>query len=246
VAANHGGVAGEYLTGVDIADPTQPTVLETIAVGRNPEHVSISPDGRFLAVNLEAPGRELLIIQLRADGRLGQRTYLPISEAPQDEPGNRAAVWHPAGQFLAMTQGRDRQVALYRIQTDADGVITLQPHGEPLTVGNHLSNGRFTDDGRFFLVPDLKWHTQPIPLLNFSVNPPGELVAIQFNAAGQPPEVVSRATVGLSPEGFDLSPANRLIVTVNMRRTYLPTFPPAWRGKPYSSLSLVQFDPASG
>lgn len=31
-----------------------------------------------------------------------------------------------------------------------------------------------------------------------------------------------------------------------MRRTYLANFPPAWRGKPFSSLSLVKFDPASG
>lgn len=52
--------------------------------------------------------------------------------------------------------------------------------------------------------------------------------------------------MGLSPEGFALSPNNSLIATVNMRRTYLPNFLPAWRGKPYSSLSLVKFDRNSG
>jgi len=31
------------------------------------------------------------------------------------------------------------------------------------------------------------------------------------------------------------------------RRTYFsPSFPPVWRGKPYSSLSLVEFDPQTG
>ena len=31
-----------------------------------------------------------------------------------------------------------------------------------------------------------------------------------------------------------------------MRRTYLPSYIPAWRGKSYSSLSLVKFDSQSG
>ena len=31
-----------------------------------------------------------------------------------------------------------------------------------------------------------------------------------------------------------------------MQRTYLPDFVPAWRGKPHSSLSLLQFDSTSG
>ena len=52
--------------------------------------------------------------------------------------------------------------------------------------------------------------------------------------------------MGLSPEGFAISPDNSLIATVNMRRTYLPNYIPAWRGKPYSSLSLVKFDSDSG
>lgn len=71
------------------------------------------------------------------------------------------------------------------------------------------------------------------------------MVAIRFDEGGQH-EVVSRVEVGVSPEGFALSPDDTLIATVNMRRTYLADFPPVWRGKPYSSLSLVQFDPGTG
>jgi hypothetical protein len=87
-----------------------------------------------------------------------------------------------------------------------------------------------------------------IRALNFLLNPKGEMIAIRFEPeSGNPPEVVSKAKVGLSPEGFALSPDNSLIATVNMRRTYFsPNLPPAWRGKSYSSLSLVQFDRQSG
>jgi len=97
------------------------------------------------------------------------------------------------------------------------------------------------------LVPDLKWSVYGNPTLSALMNPKGEMIAVQFDpTSGEPPEVVSRVKVGLSPEGFALNPDNTLIATVNMRRTYLPSFIPAWRGKPFSSLSLVRFDPASG
>ena len=238
---------GSRVTVVDLTDLAAPRVLESVDVGRNPEHLSLSPDGRFLAVNLEDPGRELLIIQLQADGTLGARSYfpMPIDGTRQD---NRAAIWHPSGEFLAMTQDNNQRVGFYQVEVEMDGTIAVTPYGEPLTVGNHLSNARFTSDGQFLLVPDLKWSTRNIRTLSFLLNPKGEMIAIRFDPeSGEVPEIVDRAEVGLSPEGFALSPDNTLIATVNMRRTYLsPGLPPAWRGKNYSSLSLVQFDPSSG
>ncbi|MEO1146385.1 MAG: hypothetical protein AAFY26_12430 [Cyanobacteria bacterium J06638_22] len=237
--------AGANITVVDISNRAQPTVIESVDVGRDPEHLSISPDGRFLAVNLTEPGQELLIVELQADGRLGQRSYFPM-EMDGTRQDNRAAIWHPSGRYLAMTQDRNRRVGFYAVQT-TDGAISVTPLGEPITVGNHLSNPRFTSDGRFLLVPDLKWSLYNNRTLSALLNPRGEMVAIQFEPdSGRSPEVVSRAEVGLSPEGFALSPDDSLIATVNMQRTYLPDFVPAWRGKPYSSLSLVQFNPISG
>ncbi|MEO1300132.1 MAG: hypothetical protein AAFW75_31045 [Cyanobacteria bacterium J06636_16] len=238
--------AGTNITVVDIANPAQPQVIESVPVGRNPEHISISPDGRFLAVNLTEPDQELLIVQLEADGRLGKRTYFPMpTDGTREE--NYAAIWHPSGRFLAMTQNNNREVGFYQVEIAADDSVTVMPYGEALTVGNHLSNARFTRDGRFLLVPDLKWSTYGVQTLNFLLNPKGEMIAIRFEPeSGESPAIVSRAEVGLSPEGFALSPDNALIATVNMQRTYLPSYIPAWRGKPYSSLSLVQFDPVSG
>jgi DNA-binding beta-propeller fold protein YncE len=236
---------GAKVTVVDLGNPLQPKVIESVDLGRNPEHLSISPDGKFLAVNLEDPGRELLIIELQADGRLGQRSYFPMS-IDGSRQDNRAAIWHPSGQYLAMTQDKNRRVGFYQVNRK-EGAIAVTPVGEPLTVGNHLSNARFTMDGRFLLVPDLKWSTWSTQLLSNLLNPKGEMIAIRFEPEpGQSPEVVSRVEVGLSPEGFALSPDNSLIATVNMRRTFLPNMLPAWRGKPYSSLSLVKFDRNSG
>ncbi len=239
---------GRKVTVVDISDRAKPQVIESIDVGRNPEHISISPDGRFLAVNISEKGRELLIIRLQPDGKLGKRFYFSIPSIDIDRE-NQTAVWHPSVEFLAINQNSDTQVGFYQVQTDGKNEVTVKPLGEPIEVGNHLSNGRFSADGKFFLVPDLKWNTWGnFRQGNFLMNPKGEMIAIRFQPeTGKSPEIASRSEVGLSPEGFALSPDNSLIATVNMRRTYLSAnFPPVWRGKPYSSLSLVKFDKDSG
>jgi DNA-binding beta-propeller fold protein YncE len=237
---------GKYLTVVDLTDASQPKVIESVEVGRNPEHISISPDGRFLAVNLQDPGRELLITKLQPDGRLGQRFYFPVT-IDGTRQDNQTAIWHPSGKYLAMTQDNNKRIGFYQAIAADNQDIQVTPYGEPIEVGNHLTHPRFTSDGRFLLVCDLKWSTKPLRMLNFLMNPPGEAIAIKFEPeSNQTPTITSRVEVGLSPEGFALSPDNSLIATVNMRRTYLPNYVPAWRGKPYSSLSLVKFNSRSG
>jgi DNA-binding beta-propeller fold protein YncE len=237
---------GKYLTVVDLTNPSQPEILESVAVGINPEHISISPDGQLLAVNLQEKGRELLIVKLQSDGRLGKRFYFPIS-SEGTRMDNQTAIWHPSGKYLAMTQDQNRRIGFYQVIAADNEDIQVIPYGEPLEVGNHLTHPRFTSDGRFLIVCDLKWSTKSLRQLNFLMNPPGEAIAIKFEPeSNQPPTITSRAEVGLSPEGFALSPDNSLIATVNMRRTYLPNYLPAWRGKPYSSLSLVKFNSRSG
>lgn len=237
--------SGSQITVVDIADLQNPQVIQVVEVGQDPEHLSLSPDGQWLAVNLTEPDRELLIVQLQPDGRLGSRQYFPM-ELDGSRQDNRTAIWHPSGNYLAMTQDQNRRVGFYRVDLEEDE-ITVIPMGEPLTLGNHLSHPRFTADGQFLLVPDLHWSRYGNPILSALLNPPGEMISIRFDPDSEDPyKIVSRVEVGLSPEGFALSPDDSLIVTVNMRRTYLPDFIPVWRGKPYSSLSLIQLDPISG
>ena len=237
---------GKYLTAVDLSNPNQPEIIESVAVGTNPEHISISPDGQLLAINLQDKGRELLIIKLQPDGTLGKRFYFPItSEGTRQD--NQTAIWHPSGKYLAMTQDVNSNIGFYEVATASNGDIRVSSYGEPLAVGNHLSHPRFTADGRFVIITDLKWSTKPLRQLNFLMNPQGEAIAIKFEPElGQSPVITSRVKIGLSPEGFAISPDDSLIATVNMRRTYLPNYILAWRGKPYSSLSLLKFDSRSG
>lgn len=240
---------GSLLTVVDLSQ-AQPTVTETLSVGRNPDHIAISPDGGLLAIDVDEVGRELLLAKLAPDGSVGEQHSFAITNATGQPAQIHSVSWHPSGRFLALNLD-NRSVAFYEVSSDdQSGDLILNPYGTPIEVGNWLSAGKFTSDGRFYLIPDLKWRTwNNVRQLNYLMNPKGEMVSIRFDGATIPvvqPEIVSRVEVGLGPEGFAISPDDSLIVTVNMRRTYLPDLLPAWRGKSHSSLSLLTLDPGSG
>jgi DNA-binding beta-propeller fold protein YncE len=240
---------GKHLSVVNITNLAQPKLIQTMAIGKNPEHLSISPDGKFLAINLEDKGKELAIVRIQPDGLLGERFYFPVLENASVSV-NTAVTWHPSGKFLAFTTSADGTagsvVAFYEVSSNRANAVIVQPYGNPIKVGNHLSMGKFTPDGKFFLVPDLKWRVYGRTLLSFLINPEGELIALRLDESSRHVQIASRAQVGVSPEGFAISPDGSLAVTVNMRRTYLPNWLPAWRGKDRNSLSLVKIDRESG
>lgn len=239
---------GSLLTVVDLSQ-TEPTVTETLSIGRNPEHVAINPEGSLLAIDVDEVGRELLLVRLDPDGNIGEQRHFAVTNSTGQPAQVNSVSWHPSGRFLALNLD-NRSVAFYEVSFSQSGSLTLNPYGNPIEVGNWLSAGKFTSDGHFYLIPDLKWRTwNNIRQLNYLMNPKGEIISIQFDGTTTPviqPEIVSRAEVGLGPEGFAISPDDSLIVAVNMRRTYLPNLLPAWRGKSHSSLSLLILDSDSG
>jgi hypothetical protein len=118
---------------------------------------------------------------------------------------------------------------------------------ERLQLGNTISYGQFTRDGGYYLTAEINWAAVPRPLGNL-VNPAGEMIAVRFDPTeGAAHSVASRVAVGLSPEGFAVSPQEDLIVTVDMRRTYLPEgLAGVIPGGDLNSLTLLSFDKASG
>jgi DNA-binding beta-propeller fold protein YncE len=249
---------GSLLTVVDLTNPRKPFVVESVPIGRVPAHISASPDGKFLAITLDGEkGKELLVVSIE-NGKLGKRHNFTFKNSTGQAVSRVNSVnWHPSGRFLALNFD-NQEVAFYEVLSDVSGSVNLRPYGQPVAVGNTLSIGRFAPDGRHFLITEVNWGTWNLPrgaftqqfgFLNYFANPKGELVSIRFDGgSGQviQPEVVSRAAVGLSPEGFALSPDGSLAATVNMRRTYIPTNWLSWRGKRHSSLSLVKVNRQTG
>ncbi len=239
--------AGRLLTVVDISEGADNAILTTIEVGKNPIHVAISADGAYLAIGFRGQEHLLAILPTSTLNDHTTFNYFRIEQANGDPSEEVTAVsWHPSGDFLAV--GNDRsELQFFRVTNNADGTVTIASHGKHLDLGNTITHGQFTQDGQFYLTAEINWNTAPAPLGNL-INPPGEMIVVRFDASNNSEhEEVSRMTVGLSPEGFAISPQEDLIVTVNMGRTYLPDllakFMPAGE---LNSLTLLSFDNQTG
>lgn len=233
---------GSRLTVVDLATLSAPRTVESIDIGTRPTSVSVSPNGRTVAVALHPlDGRQLALVPF-LDGRLGEPVFVGMPgvarelEAPHVE-------WHPGGSFLAVTVFGRNEVVFYRVDDDGRRIV---PWGNTVQVGKYPMMGRFTPDGRFFVNVNLYWGPD-VP--GFWVGAPrGDVTVIAFDAgtttAAPRHSLVSRAETGVSPEGISISPDGRFVVTANLERSYLPRSDPriTW----YSSLTLLSLDPVSG
>jgi DNA-binding beta-propeller fold protein YncE len=238
---------GKFLTVVDVSKLDAPRQLQQVELGVNLGAARISADGRQLASTSDAPGKDLVIATLE-NGLIKQTNYfaLDVKRDSKSRQGARSVAWHPSGNVLAVNVA-DREVQFLGISRNADG----QPNGvkllgKPVVVGQTLSSGHFSKNGKYFLIPDVAWGDNA-KATNFLFNSPGSIVVVAFDEAGQH-SVASQTAVGLSPESLALSNDGKLIVTVNMNRTYLPDSFPAsiWAKRQRSSLSLASFDEATG
>lgn len=230
--------SGKLLTIVDISNPSKLEVLEKISIAKSPNSVSISPDGKFLAIDNKEKGKELVIVELE-NGLPKTSRHFAVEHESSEVGVIRAIAWHPSGRYLALNL-EDTEIAFYEFKTDG----SIEPFGDRLKLGTRLSEGKFTPDGNYFVVTDTGWGQT----LGYIFNRNGKLFSIGFDEDNGKHQLVSQTEVGLSPEGFAMSPDGSMLITVNMRRTYAPegilrAIVPSTE---YSSLSLVTMDLNSG
>ncbi len=239
--------AGKFLTVVDVSKLDAPRQVQQIEVGKNLGAARVSRDGKQLASVSDVAGKELILATL-VDGLIKHVDHfaLDVKRESKSRQGARSVAWHPSGNVLAVNVA-DREVQFIGITRAADGRPTaVQLLGKPVVVGQTLSSGHFSKNGKFFLIPDVGW-ADNAKATNFLFNDPGQIVVLAFDEAGKH-RIASQTAVGLSPESLALSNDGKLIVSVNMNRTYLPDSFPAsmWAKRARSSLSLASFDETTG
>ncbi|MDX2303950.1 MAG: hypothetical protein NW226_14180 [Microscillaceae bacterium] len=234
---------GTIVTVVDIRSPQNPQIVQQIPIGINPKTASVNQKGDLLLVASQEKGKEIVLATLKA-GLVDQTYTFPIEGLSREgsNGGVNAAEFHPSLDVMAVLKD-NRSVVFYQIKRQ-DGNIQIEQIGKDLEAGKVISVGNFTPDGRFFVVADVSWGDSN---LGNVFNGRGYLVSILFDEKGAH-RLVNKAKVGLSPEGFDISPDGEWAVAVNMRRTYLPKgFPYSiFAARKLSSLSLVKIDKQTG
>lgn len=243
----YSGAPGSYLTAIDISDRRVPRVVSRIEIGANPTAVALIASGTALAISRRDDRAPLAIVTLR-EGVPASTTFMGFASAirgrRETDKGIPYATANADGTMLALNLAYSH-VAFARIERAANGEVSgITPVGQPVEAGRWLSMGRWSADGRHFVVTDTGWGPGQYDAV---LNKSGGLVSIAVAADGAH-RIVSRLTTSLSPEGMDFSPDGSRIAVANMERTYLPAglpFALFGRRERYS-LSLIGFDGATG
>ena len=188
-----------------------------------PRSEGVHGGGRRLLIATETEDGELLAVELGGDGAIRAARSLPLAaEVRPADVEKKVRTLHvaPDGVTIAVNVA-NRRIQFFRLALDAAGAPEAAlPLGKPSAdVGRRLSVGKWTPDGRHFVVTDTNGGSGPHPLLTARG---AVLVLRPPRGADEAPKLVGRATVGRFPEGFDLSPDGNRVATVNLERTFLP------------------------
>ncbi len=262
---------GRLLTSVCMDDPNAPHVIASIDVGTDPSSVDVHPAGDIVAVATRTPGHQIVLVPVDTEKGFGEPLRFPLVGMDDSNARPSCIAWHPGGSHFAVTLPEANTVAFFEFRRDAvDGGPGIAPWGAPVKVGKFPLSGRFSPDGRFFIINELHWGPDVEGFLAGA--PEGTLTAIRVSSVPTcvvPPvneydgagnlvrsqdgrvdlslavhEVVSTAVVGISPESMALSPDGKYIATANIRRSFLKDGDP--RQTRGGILSLVGFNTATG
>ncbi|MEM6723822.1 MAG: hypothetical protein AAF598_07270 [Bacteroidota bacterium] len=234
---------GKKVTVIDYGNPSGPQIIQEVEVGQNLQGGDVNASKNLLVIASSVPGKEMVIATLK-NGLIDQQ--FTFSE-PDINPGRgrdggiKALRFHPKENILAANLN-NQSVAFYRvIQSDDD--IQLEKIGSTLQqVCTSGSVGNWHPSGAYFLTTDVNWSGSK---LGYAFNKRGSLISIAFDPSGKH-RVASVLKVGLSPEGFDISPDGQYAAVVNMRRTYLPKKYWFVTKRKHPTLSLIKIDPQNG
>jgi DNA-binding beta-propeller fold protein YncE len=246
---------GRTLTAVCMEDPAKPHTLASMDVGAEPRGVDVSPDGRWVAVVLNTPGSQLLIVPTSAEKALGEPLSFPLPGL--DSAARPSSVaWHNDGRHLAVTLPDTGQVAFFEFNPDiGGGTPGIAPWGAAVSAGKYPFMGKFSPCGRFFIVSDVKWGAD-VP--GFLAAPaPGQVFAIRLSEKpssvtdagtldleGTAHQIASAVEVGISPESLAISPDGKFVVTANLKGSFLNIGDD--RFTPGGSLSLLGLNADTG
>jgi hypothetical protein len=245
-------VEGRLLTTLDVSASSKPKVIRQDDIAIDPTSVNVAPNGEWLVIAARDDIAPITFVILDHGVPVEVRhpkLALPSVPPPPPEATELESL---AGVFYARIAPNGHTIALHIQSTYLVlGEIDFDPAGHPssiqlgkvLHLARCMSVGRWSLDGRFYIVSDTQWGPKPVDTLMAGQ---GKLVSIAVE--GLDGKVVSTADVSLSPEGMEMSRDGALFVTVNMERTFTPEGPLSFLfpRRRQASLSLISFDARTG
>lgn len=238
---------GRTITLVDLSRPDTPRVVQRLDGFTGPQAVAIDPTGALVAIAHRAqPGVPPLSLHRLVNGRLST-AVAPVIPGWSAESSLIGIAFHPSRPVLALVDIARHTLSFVAYARTSSGQLGLSTWGNDVPVERNPYIVRFTPDGRHTLVNGT--YAAYGYNLNPNAAPRGSVqsirVAAAMDASGVPQHrFVARAETGAVPEGLEVSPNGRFVVTANLERsTPKPGSPQMAR---YGSMSLIRLDPDTG
>lgn len=237
---------GRTITLVDLSPATGPRLVQRVQGFEMPLAVAIDPTGSLVAVT-HAGGSDSppLALYRLTNGALS-KAIVPDLPAAVGKQGLLGVVFHPSEPVLALLDAEGSQLSFVKYDTAAAN-FAVEPWGNTIATEKAPFLVRFTPDGRHALVNGS--YAAFNFNLAFSSAPRGSVSSYRIAASrapdGQPQHrFVDRAFTGVVPEGMDVSPDGKFIVTANLERS--APRPGSDDMTRFSSMTLIQMNPETG
>ncbi len=220
--------AGHTLYAIDLRDPFNPTILDQIKIQDLPLSIAVNPVSGQLLITAKEKGKEVALIDWE-EGRFGRPTYHDLK---LDTAYVSHASWHPSGKYFGVTVEPNMTVNFYEMQNKH----SFRKFGQAVKAGSYPGAGHFSKNGQYYLLPDLQWDK--------SYQTKGYMLSVKFDSLSKQHQLADKVEVGISPEGFALSPKGNLVAVSNMGTNFMPSGAPIF-GKS-ASITLLHFDETTG
>ncbi|MEO7292163.1 MAG: hypothetical protein ABIW34_03610 [Ginsengibacter sp.] len=239
---------GSKITVVDFSNAVSPKIVQEKVIGENIQGVSINHDKTLLAAGSSEKGKEIIIAKIDSTGLITTAFYFTDKEilsSTYDKnfnwfSGVKTIEFNPTENIITVNFN-NTALAFFEVII-ADNNIQLKKIGGSLEVGKCWSVGNWTPNGKYFILSDVNWGNSATGAI---FNGKGKLISVAFNKNGDH-KIMSQVKVGLSSEGFDVSPDGHYAIVSNMRRTYVPKNLNFISGSKQASLSLVKINTETG
>lgn len=190
---------------IDIENAAQPMVKYAFAVGTKATALNINNNDMVLVTN--AKGKELVFMEAGADGK--PVYYQELTIGLEDNAIITNAMWHPSGDYIALSLSNSNELALYKLIRDGGKIKNMEAVGKPIKLTGTPGFGKFSKDGKKFFVLDGKGSKGKTTGMS-------EVNVVDFSLDGTKEHRISnKISTGENTGSFALSPDGKLLVTVN-------------------------------
>lgn len=202
---------GQRVYVTDIVNPVSPKLKFPFSIGNNPLSIDIYKNE--LIISTEEAGKKLSFLETDPEGKPTRLVNLPI-----DTDSTQSLVdisFHPSGEYVAASLAPSGDLVLYKIIRENEKLKNIETVGKPVKLGDKLTFGRFSADGKKYFVVDSKGEPG-------KASGEGELLVVNIDTEAGDHKVAGKVAIGANPESFAINPDGSLIIVATAGNGFTP------------------------